>query len=138
MKVFNTSYLVAMGLIVAGLSQAQALTAVKPLFGYKCMSVNVKMLNATPEDLWNGKGLPPVYAEPSDRSQQLGTNGDVVVVGWPLNEVNGFARIMRLNGQTAWISSKVLQPYVNANGTAGACTPSLMSNGSIGFKFSAK
>ena len=114
---------------------AHGLTAVKPLAGYKCMSLNLEVLNATQEELRSGAGLPPVYAGPSDKSARLGTNAYVVIVASPVKEVNGFVEILRLNGQQAWISEKVLKPYVNANGSAGTCVPSKMSDGGIGFEF---
>ena len=114
---------------------AQGLEAVKPIDGYKCMSLKVGALNVTQEDLFRGNGLPAVYAKPSEKSEQLGTNGKTIIVAWPLKEANGFVEILRLNGQRGWISEKVIKPYATANGSPGTCVPSIMSDGKIGFKF---
>ncbi len=115
--------------ILAGLTvPARALDAVAPLPGYACMTL------ALPADQLQGfKSLPSVFAEPSPKSAKVGTVGGVVIVKTPLRVVHGYAEVLHLSGQPAWISAKLLRPYGSASDPNAHCTPSMMSNGRPGF-----
>ena len=45
------------------------------------------------------------------RSKKLWTTGSMVYVEWPLNKVNGFVRMLRPNGEHAWIHEIALKPF---------------------------
>lgn len=109
---------------------ALALTAVRPLEGYKCMRVYIPE-----EKRFDPSAVPPVFAAPTEQSQQIGQAG-LFFVKWPLNEVDGFVEIIwGQRGVKAWIRKDVLRPWRTKRtppGPASECVPSIMSNGSIG------
>jgi hypothetical protein len=125
MSKLGTKIGIAFTLIVA--NSAVGLTAMSPIEGYKCMSVN------WPEEKkWDRAAAPKVYRGPSEESAQVGVQGEPAIVKWPMNELNGFVEIIRPGrpgGQRAWIKASDL------TGLRANCVPSHMSDGSVGFKF---
>lgn len=120
-------------LIVAALSSlplvsfGQGLTAVRPVQGLKCMSLDPASLAETNQD-----ALPPVLQTPESNAARIGYPTSVVFVKTPIHEQNGFIEMVRLNGQLGWIAANHLQPWRPLNGGSATCTPSLMSNGKLG------
>jgi len=119
---------VLLGLAFAG--SAHALTAVRPIEGYVCM--NLKW-SGKQEDLWDESKLDPVYAAPSASAQKVGTVGSTTIVAFPSRVENGFAEILRLNGQKGWVQADRLLPYKVPGKPNAKCVPSIMSDGHIGF-----
>jgi hypothetical protein len=103
-------------------AHAEQLEPGSPLFGYQCYSLNEVALKLTPESAWEGKGFPPVFEGPSSESKRLGSAAGLIYVDWPLRKENGFVRILRLEGQIAWISESVIRPLYRDPGSKGGCT----------------
>jgi hypothetical protein len=99
--------------------------------GYNCMDVIYP-----PEADYNPRLLPPVFAAPTENSRQIGTQGALAYVVWPINEVNGFIELLRFDGETGWIASKYTKPftYPKSTNTPGRCTLNMTAGGYIGFK----
>jgi hypothetical protein len=97
------------------------ITSSDGLSGYQCYNIDVKKLGMTPEDAWSGKGFPPVFQDPSADSKKLGNLTGLVYVAWPLEVENGFVRIVRANGQGAWIARDVIRPLYKEPGSTGGC-----------------
>jgi hypothetical protein len=79
-------------------AHAERLAPGSPLSGYQCYNLNTDVLKLTPDDLWAGKGLPPVFKGPSEDSGNLGAASGPVYVAWPLQKENGFVRTLRFAG----------------------------------------
>jgi hypothetical protein len=118
----RSAMLAAIGVITIGVADIRAAEADKAIHGYNCMSVDYKALNATEEEIWNGTASPPVFAGPTEGSKKLGVSAGIVYVAWPLEKLNGFVRVLRPNGDKAWISEIALKPYRNASASAITCT----------------
>jgi hypothetical protein len=112
----------------------EAVEVDKVIDGYNCMLVDYKALNVTDEEAFNGTGLQPVYAGPTEESKKLGTTGSMVYVEWPLNKVNGFVRMLRPDGEHAWIHEIALKPFGKADASSVSCTLSQNAKGRILFK----
>jgi len=134
MRGTRTIICAALGLITIASADVQAVEEAKVLEGYNCMSVNYKALNVTEEEAYNGTGLQPVFVSPTEGSKKLGTTGGMVYVDWPLNKVNGFVRMLRPNGEHAWIHEIALKPFGNASPSAITCTLARDERGLIRFK----
>lgn len=110
-------------------AHAQGLRAVRPLDGYACMNL------AVPETLledrtWAGV---PILSAPRADAQQVAVATPTVIAKAPAVIVNGFAQVMRLTGETGWIEAAKLKPFSSASDPYARCTPSVMSNGRMGF-----
>lgn len=109
----------------------QALEAVRPLEGYKCFRVYVPE-----EKRFDPLASPPVFAAPTEASRQIGREGSISLVKWPINEVEGFVEIIwGERGVKAWIHKDVLRPWrdkFTPPGPGHDCVPSVMSDGGIG------
>jgi hypothetical protein len=112
----------ALAFICCGSAQAERLQPGSPLSGYECYSLNEIALKLTPTEAWEGKGFPPVFEGPSAESKQLGSAVGLIYVDWPLQKDNGFVRILRFEGQSAWISASVIRPLYRDPGSKGGCT----------------
>ena len=126
----NALAAIGASIIVASAYPALSLTAVKPLDGYKCMKIKI------PEDKrWDQSALPPVFAAPTEESQQIGRAATVVLVKQPMKEVNGFVEILRVGAKAppVWISAKVLSPWQSTTVPPQRCVPSIMSDGGVGW-----
>ncbi len=126
----------AAGIIAIGAADVQAFEEGRSIDGYNCMSINYKALNVTDEEVFKGTGLQPVFAGPTETSRKLGTTGNIVYVDWPLNKANGFVRILRPNGEHAWIAEIALKPFQNADASSITCTLYQKANGPIMYKSS--
>jgi hypothetical protein len=96
-------FMTGFGLLTSGVAISQGLTAVRPLQGYVCMS-----LNLTEEQLSHQANLPDVYSAPSTRSEVIGKAVSTVFVRSPIHQVAGFDEILHLSGRTAWIPAEDL------------------------------
>lgn len=123
------SLLAVAGCLVASGSHAQGLRAVRPLDGYACM--NLAVPEATIRDrAWAGV---PILAAPRPDAAQAAVAAPTVFAKSPTVIVNGYAQVLRLNGETGWVEAAKLKPYSSASDPYARCTPSLMSNGRPGF-----
>ncbi len=104
------------------------LHAVRPLPGYMCMS-----LNLNEQQMMDPSAQVPVLSDPSPESRWVGNAAATVIVASPLREVNGYLRVLKLDGQPGWIAAKYLKPWRNPGRNGQQCVPSLMSNGRPGF-----
>ena len=98
------------------------------LEGYQCYHINAQALKLKPEEAWNGEGFPPVFKEPSQGADQLGVASGVVYVAWPLEKENGFLRVLRMGGESGWISADAVKPLYRDPGSKGGCTLSWRGN----------
>ena len=110
---------------VAGFGQG--LTAVRPVPGLKCMSLDAASRAATRQ-----ADLPPVLASPDPGASRIGYPTSIVFVKTPVHNKNGFVEIVRLNGESGWIAADHLETWHPLNGGSATCTPSVMSNGRLG------
>ena len=120
--------LLAVSCLLASVAHAQGLRAVHPLDGYACMNLNVpeKLLE---DRTWAGV---PVFAAPLPDARQVAVATPTVIAKSPAVITNGYAQVLRLNGDTGWIEAAKLKPYSSASDLYARCTPSLMSNGRPG------
>ena len=113
---------------IGSCAHAEQLEPGSPLSGYQCYSLNEVALKLTPEGAWEGKGFPTVFEGPSEESGKLGRAAGLIYVDWPLRKDNGFVRILRFEGQIAWISESVIRPLYRDPGSKGGCTLSWRGN----------
>lgn len=107
----------------------QGLHAVRPIPGYVCMSVN-----RTQAEIENPNMTVPTKSEPSSSAPNTGIAPATVFVATPKDLSNGYLRILRLDGKTAWIAQDDVKTWAPANpGLNLHCTPAMMSNGRPGF-----
>ena len=114
--------------VIGSCAHAEQLEPGSPLSGYQCYNLNEVALKLTPEDAWEGRGFPPVFEGPSEESGKLGRAAGLIYVDWPLREDNGFVRILRFEGQIAWISASLIRPLYRDPGSKGGCTLSWQGN----------
>lgn len=107
-----------------------AVTVVRHLPGYKCMS-----LNLSPHQMMDPSVLVSVYSRPSTKSTKLGTAGATVAAVDPIVPRNGFVEVLFPSGKLGWIQSTMLKPWRPAIGTNGKCLPAQLSNGRLGFDY---
>jgi hypothetical protein len=113
----------ALALVFISVSaHAETLQPGSPLSAYECYSLNEVVLKLTPQEAWEGKGFPPVFEDPSAESKKLGSAAGLIYVDWPLRKDNGFVRILRFEGQIAWISESAIRPLYRDPGSKGGCT----------------
>jgi hypothetical protein len=121
---------VTLGILVFSLgsvcAHAQALTAVHPLSGYKCMA-----LNLSPEEMMTK--LVPMLSNPNSTSQRIGYVAATVIAS-DQPPVNSYQKVIRFDGKEGWVAEQYLKPWVNPGGNGQKCIPSVMSNGSLGFQ----
>jgi hypothetical protein len=121
MKTFVT-FLAAMVGLVGGEAHSERLAPGSSLSGFQCYYIDAQALKLTPEEAWADKGFPPVFRAASQNSDRLGVASGVVYIAWPLQEQNGFLRILRFGGEIAWIRSDVIRPLYRTPGSKGGCT----------------
>jgi len=112
---------------VAPSAHAQGLQAVRPLSGYKCMALNLSEQQMMTETV-------PMLARPSTSAPKVGIVAATVIAA-DSKPVDGFQKVLRLDGKVGWVSTRYLKPWVNPGGNAQRCVPSLMSNGRLGYAF---
>lgn len=110
--------------------RAEARTAVAPLEGLACMS-----LNMTQEQAMDPSFVVPLYSEPTSGSRAVGQASSIVIVRNPEVEKNGFISAVLFNGRSGWIAASKVRPWQNPGGNGQRCVPSRMSDGSVGFAF---
>jgi len=128
---FSVIIVAAVGTITIAGEDVRAAEADKVIDGYNCMLIDYNALNVTEEEAFNGTGLQPVFAGPTEGSRKLGTTGTIGYVDWPLNEVNGFVRMLRPNGEHAWIHENALKPLGHASASVVTCRLSQNAKGRI-------
>jgi hypothetical protein len=127
-RTFKTTLQFACALtMITAFARAESVTVVRHFDGYACMSLDPASEAATSQSK-----LPPLFAEPSASSQQVGFPTGIVLVRTPRHEVNGFVEMLRMNGQKGWINAQNLRVWHSPNGSAAKCQPAVLSNGRIG------
>lgn len=110
-------------------AHAQGVRAVKPIEGYACKSLvatEAQQMDAR----WAGV---PILIEP-DPAAPRGTNAAAIIIAKePAHVVNGYAEVLQLTGQPGWIEADKIGPYHSRSNPYARCTPSVLSNGRIGF-----
>lgn len=122
-------------LLTFGLLSAQSLAGQDAwsLKGFQCYALDTQRLHLSPDDVFKGKGLPPVFDAPIVGAKKVGVESEIIYVAWPLRTENGFTQILRANGQLAWIADNAIRPLRKADGTQGGCKLSQAQNGRITF-----
>lgn len=111
------------------MAHAQGIRAVKPIEGYACKSLVAPEAQQT-DTRWAGV---PILTEPSP-SAPRGTNAAAIVIAKePAHVVNGYAEVLQLTGKPGWIEADKIGPYRSRSNPFARCTPSVLSNGRIGF-----
>ena len=100
---------------------AQGASAV-PLPGYVCMML------ADPD---NG---PPVLQSPSATAARIGIASGIVIASSPPQTMNGYARVLHLDGRPGWVEAGRLRAYRAASDPTATCTPVRRADGRIGFR----
>jgi hypothetical protein len=118
-------------IILAGLVSAAAIAAdirvVRPIPGLVCMLVRMPS-----ENVRDFGQLPRVLQEPLATARAVGLASAVVFVKVPVQVVNGYAEVVLFNGVKGYLDQGLLSPYRSLGDPKATCTPSLMSNGSLG------
>ena len=129
------SFKYALGLCVAlGLaptaSFAQGFHAVGPAPGWACMG-----LNLTEQQSLDPTVHVVVRQQPSESAPVAGWAPITVAIRSPNHPVNGFAEMLRPNGQHVWIPEADLRPWSSKADPTARCVPSIMSNSTYGFSY---
>jgi hypothetical protein len=114
------------GMVGVG-AHAADIRVVRPLPGYACMLVRMPS-----ENVRDFGQLPRVLQEPLATARAVGLASAVVFAKSPPNVVNGYAEVVLFNGVKGWLDRSLLSPYRSLGDPKATCTPSLMSNGSLG------
>ena len=118
----KTRVIVCLLSVAVGCSGAAGAPASVNLKDFQCYKLDREELKISDEDYRTGVGLPPVFAEPRADARKVGTEPGIVFVRYPLRIENGFAQVLRRNGQLAWIADNAVRPMRKANGAEGGCT----------------
>lgn len=108
-------------------ADATALKAVRALDGYRCMA-----LNLPDSKLMNPSTHVAILSNPRAGSQPMGYASSTVIAA-DTPPVNGFRKVLRLDGKPGWMPASDLKPWVNPGNNGQGCVPSVMSNGRLGF-----
>lgn len=114
----------------AGAQGRRGLHVVAHLAGYECLAL--AMSEAAMRDF---DDLPPVLSEPRRDAERIGIASASVIAASPPKPVNGFVRVLHLNGREGWVEARKLRPWRNANSPGTRCVPARMSDGGLGFDY---
>lgn len=110
----------AVVLLVPAAALAAGLTAVQPIPGYVCMALR------SPD------AAPPVLVLPSPSAPHLGIASATMIVASPPQTMNGYTKVLHLDGRIGWMDASKLRPWRSASDPSATCTPSIMSDGRPG------
>ncbi len=113
-------FIFAAALLAPVAALAAGLTAVQPIPGYVCMA------------LQSPDAAPPVLVLPSPSAPRLGIASATMIVASPPQTMNGYTKVLHLDGQIGWLDVSKLRPWRSASDPAATCTPSIMSDGRPG------
>lgn len=102
---------------------------VRLLEGYTCMALNLR------DDQNSFNDLPPIRADPTARSPEIGIASGTVIVAEPRREQNGFIAVLHMDGRAGWLEARMVRPWVNRSNPTTQCHPAMMSNGRPGFTY---
>lgn len=125
----SLNVVIALGLSPA-VSFAQAFHATGPAAGWTCMS-----LNLTEQQALDPAVHVLVRQQPSESAPVAGWAPITVAIRDPNRPTNGFAEILRPNGQHVWIPEASLRAWSSKADPTAKCVPSIMSNGTYGFAY---
>ena len=114
---------------LAPMAHAQSVHAVKPIEGYACKSL-VATEAQQMDTRWAGV---PILTGPSPSAPRGTIAAATVIAKEPAHVVNGYAEVLQLTGQPGWIEADKIGPYRSRSNPFARCTPSVLSNGRIGF-----
>lgn len=112
--------ILAAALLAPAAALATGLTAVQPIPGYVCMALQ-------PPD-----AASPVLQSPSASAPRLGIASATMIVASPPQTMNGYAKVLHLDGRPGWVDASKLRPWRSASDPSATCTPSIMSDGRPG------
>lgn len=117
----------ACAIVAPVIASAQGQYPIRTVPGYQCMAL------AHP---WNGIGSmpPPVpeFAGPEKTAPKSGIAMATVIVDSPARVADGRTRVLRPDGQVAWIDSSELAPWHVVSNPNARCRVVQMSNGLFG------
>ncbi len=105
------------------------LQVVRPIPGYVCLA-----LNLNEQQMFSLASRVPILESPAVTAKPIGY-ASATVIASTAPPTNGFQQVLKLDAVPGWISTSYLKPWKNPGGNGQRCTPSLMSNGRIGFGF---
>ena len=114
------AYNAAQFLLYPSVTLAAGLTAVQPLPGYACMMLQPP------------NAASPVLQAPSASAPRLGTASATMIVTSPAQTMNGYVKVLHLDGRVGWLDASKLRPWRSASDPSATCTPSIMSDGRPG------
>ena len=117
-------------LLLCGTAHSQDLHAVRPVPGHVCM-----MLALPPEVVTDPNQGVPIRNAPSPSAPIASWAPSVLVVPAPQQSTAGFVQILLPDRQQGWVLAAYLKPWSNPYVPGRRCTPSVMSNGRVGYDF---
>lgn len=123
-----TRLVLALALAIATSPCLSAKEIAGDLDGYACMNV------ALPGGKLRWDQLPQARGQPSTAAPYVGPVGATVIARYPLHIVDGYAEVLLFNGKTAWVSTRVLEPYRSMSNPRASCTPVQLTDGSYGIR----
>ncbi|GEN03891.1 hypothetical protein [Acetobacter indonesiensis] len=109
---------------------AAGLTPVKPLAGYTCM-----MLNETAAQAMDFQHPVSFKLRPFDTEPDIAPVGNQIAVKIGGRVMNGYVETFDFAFRPRWVAQKYLAPYHAKADPSATCTPTVMSNGHLGFKY---
>ncbi len=112
----------ALPAIFTGISRPPSEEVASLLPGHRCMAL---------------AGVRPVsvLSEPRAGSRRFGPASDPVITVDPPRVVNGYARMLRRDGQPGWVLQNRLREWAVAASPGLRCLPARMLDGSLGFTY---
>ena len=108
--------------VLAGIGGPPSAAVASLLPGHRCMA----LAGGHPVFMWS---------EPKAGSRRLGPAPDPVITVDPPRVVNGYARVLRQDGQPGWVTQNSLREWTVAASPRLRCLPARMSDGSLGFTY---
>lgn len=73
--------------------------------------------------------LPTVRAAPTAGSKEIGITSAVVYAIPGVKEIDGYRKVLHLNGRRGWVQAALLEPWHNPNVPGSSCTGEIRPNG---------
>ena len=109
-------------------ARAEEPGAARLLRNYRCMMI-------TEDPSRGGSGPPSVLATPRVDAPQLGPASEPTIVDDPLRVVNGYARVLLLDGRPGWVRRNRLRNWTVAASPALRCYVERMPDGRLEFGY---
>lgn len=126
-KTFLLGFLLSIPIVPAFSQSYQPVHVVEKLKGLMCMNLAAEF---GPN---GGYATAQEFSEPHADAPKIGMGTGILLIPTPLHTINGFTKVVRLDGHVAWIQANLLVPYHSLSDPSAICQPALLSNGIYGF-----